>query len=358
MPENRSLKFSHSTSFGDVPAGWLRVQPIMHIARTIVDLGGDAKQIFSDRGIPDDLFSNPENSISLEAIGSLLEHCVATTHCEQFGLLLGTGSIGNPFGLLGEVLVHCADVGTAIAHFQQYYHLHDNGAMATRMIEGGTVSLGYSVFRLDGPGIEQINDTAIAVGMVLMRHLCGPKWRPTSVLLPRRRPVDVRPYQRAFGCTPEFNAERAALVFPVGHLTRPIAGADPKKYTLLSERLQTIASKYDLKFSDQVSRVVRGLVALRRCSLDQVATMFGMNQRRMNRLLEREGTTYRKILQETLRTIAERLIADTDMPLVGISVVLNYADASAFTRAFRNWRGCSPSEWRQIHAKQTKGETS
>ena len=358
MQKNKPLKFLYSTSFGNVQAGYLRVQPIMHIARTISDLGGDARQIFADEGIPGDLFENHENAISLEAIGSLLEHCVAMTHCEHFGLLLGAGAIDNPFGLLGEVLGQCADVGTAIAHFQQYYHLHDRSALATRTIEGRCVSLGYSVFRMDGSGIEQINDTALAVGMVLMRHLCGSKWRPTTVLLSRRRPADVKPYQNAFGCTPEFNAERAALVFPNAVLNRPIAGVDPTKFALLSERLLTVANEHDLNFSDQVGRVVRELITLRRCSVDQVASLFGMNQRRMNRLLAREGTNYQKIVQEALCTIAERLMVDTDMPLVEISAVLDYADASVFTRAFRNWHGCSPTEWRQIHAKQTKGETS
>jgi len=60
---------------------WLRVQPIMQIAETIRDLGGDAGQNFSAEGIPDDLFSNPDNLISLETVGRILDRCVATTHC-------------------------------------------------------------------------------------------------------------------------------------------------------------------------------------------------------------------------------------------------------------------------------------
>ena len=91
--------------------------------------------------------------------------------------------------------------------------------------------------------------------------------------------------------------------------------------------------------------------------MDQLATEFGMNERHINRLLEREETTYQKIMQEALRTLAERLLMDTDMPLGKISVVLNYADASVFTRAFRNWHGCSPSVWRSTHAKRGKGAT-
>ena len=147
-------------------------------------------------------------------------------------------------------------------------------------------------------------------------------------------------------CSGADPAEQAALLFPATDLERRIAGADPGSYALLTERLKTVARQRDLDFSEQVRRTVRGLVAVRKCSLDAVAAQFSMNRRRLNRKLEREGTTYHRILQEALRTFAERLMLDTDMTLGRISAVLDYADASAFTRAFRNWHGCSPKEWR------------
>jgi AraC-like DNA-binding protein len=190
----------------------------------------------------------------------------------------------------------------------------------------------------------------MAIGMGLMRALCGPKWKPAAVLLPHRRPLDAAPFRKVFGCMPHFNAEQAALLFPVGDLERPIAGADLGKYALLAERLRTVARQQDLNFTEQVRRVVRGLVAVRKCSLDAVAAQFSMNRRRMNRKLEREGTTYHQVSQEALRTFAERLMLDTDMTLGRISAVLDYSDASAFTRAFRGWRGVTPSEWRRMHA--------
>ncbi len=340
-----------TSAFGDVQAGCTRVQPIMHIARTISELGGDPERILAAAGIPADLFANPENMISLQAIGELLECCVAATGCEHFGLLLGAGTGDNPLGLLSEILEQCADVGTAIAHFQQYFHVHDRGALATRTVEGRDASIGYLLFDATRPGAEQTYDGAIAIGMRLMRRLCGPKWKPRAVLLPRRRPRDVRPYEEVFACTPEFAAERAALIFPAGNLRRRIAGADRGKYALLAERLKTVSRQNDLDFADQVRRVVRGLVAVRRCSLDEVAALLSMNRRRINRKLERQGTTFHQIAQEALCAQAERLMRDTDMTLGEISAALDYAEAGVFTRAFRGWRGMAPSEWRRMHAR-------
>ena len=339
--------------FGDVKTGCVRVQPFMHIARTIAELGADPGQVFADVGIPAELFDNPENSISFQAIGILAEHCLAATRCPHFGLLVGAGAAGNPLGMLSEVMQQCADVGTAIAYFQQNLHLHDRGAMATRFVDGKVASLGYILFDAQGPVVDQIYDGAMTIALGLMRALCGPKWKPAAVLLPHRRPHDTAPFRKVFGCMPQFNAEQAALLFPVDDLERPIAGADPGRYALLAERLKTVARQRDLRFSEQVIRVVRGLVAVRKCSLDAVAAQFSMNRRRLNRMLEREGVTYHQISQTALRTFAERLMLDTDMTLGSISAVLDYADASAFTRAFRNWHGCSPREWRDRNLRHT-----
>ncbi len=322
----------------------------MHIARTISELGADPERVLAGAGIPADLFANPDNTISLQAIGELLERCVAATGCKHFGLLLGAGGHDNPLGLLGEIMEQCADVGTAIAHFHQYFHVHDRGAMATRTVQGRDASIGYALLDPTGPGADQINDGALAIGMGLMRRLCGPEWKPTAVLLPRCQPRDVRPYENVFACTPEFAVERAALIFPAGNLRRRIAGADREKHVLLAERLKTVVTQNDLDFADQVRRVVRGLVAVRRCSLDEVAALFSMNRRRINRRLERQGTTFHQISQEALRDLAERLMRDTDMALGEISAALNYAEAGVFTRAFRGWRGVAPSEWRRTHA--------
>lgn len=209
-----------ASDFGDVKAGCVRVQPAMHIARTIRELGADPERVFAGAGIPADFLRIRRIRSRCRPLGICSRARVAATGCEHFGLLLGAGADGNPLGLLGEIMEHCADVGTAIAHFHQYFHVHDRGGLATRTVAGREASIGYVLLDATGSGIDQINDAAIAIGMGLMRRLCGPAWKPTAVLLPRPRPRDVRPYENVFAGMPEFAAERAALVFPAGNLRR------------------------------------------------------------------------------------------------------------------------------------------
>ena len=150
-----------------------------------------------------------------------------------------------------------------------------------------------------GPGADQIYRRGPCHRHGADAPLCGPEWKPAAVLLPHRRPHDVRAVrgkslavcrhlQRRAGGTALSRRES-----PSGGLPAPIRD----KYALLAERLKTVARQQDLDFAEQVRRVVRGLVAVRRCSLDEVAALFSMNRRRMNRMLEREGTTYHQISQ-------------------------------------------------------------
>lgn len=332
--------------FGSVRPDFLRVQPLMHIGKVLSDLGAVPEQVYANAGIPGQLLSAPENTISFSQIRDLVRHSVEATGCEHFGLEVGRTALSNPLGLIGEVTMHCRDVGTAITYFQQYFHLHDRIGIATRSADGGNGTLGYLLFHGSTAEADQIHDAGIAIALSLMRQWVGPDWKPRAVTLSRRKPRNLRPYVDVFGVVPEFEYEQPALHFDARDFDRPIQGADASRFRLLSEKVDTVAGESDLNFSDQVRRMVRGLIAIKRCTADDLATVFAMSRRHMNRKLASEGTSYRLIHEEAQRSFAERMLLRTDKSLLEISLVLGYSDPAAFSHAFKRWHGRSPSEWR------------
>jgi hypothetical protein len=68
--------------------------------------------------------------------------------------------------------------------------------------------------------------------------------------------------------------------------------------------------------------------------------------RTLNRRLAACGTTFQTLVEEARFGLARQLLEDTDLPLAQIAATLGYADASAFSRAFRRWSGTAPSRWR------------
>jgi AraC-like DNA-binding protein len=78
----------------------------------------------------------------------------------------------------------------------------------------------------------------------------------------------------------------------------------------------------------------------------QAARRLGLGVRTLNRRLEDEGQCFSQLHDESRYSLARQLLRFTRMPVGQVASSLAYANASAFTRAFRRWSGESPARWR------------
>lgn len=82
---------------------------------------------------------------------------------------------------------------------------------------------------------------------------------------------------------------------------------------------------------------------------EQIAALFSLHSRTLNRRLIVEGTSFRALAAECRYDVARQLLETSDVNMVEIADVLGYAEASIFTRAFRRWSGTTPARWREEH---------
>ena len=92
-------------------------------------------------------------------------------------------------------------------------------------------------------------------------------------------------------------------------------------------------------------------------SAPAVAQLFGLHERQLRRLLTAEGTSFRELANEARREVAQHLLRDTRLPLPDIAAALHYADATAMSRAFRQWTGVAPGTWRAANTPAANAAT-
>jgi AraC-like DNA-binding protein len=326
--------------------GHMRVGPLVHLPRLLRDLDQDPETLLWEAGIDPRLLDDRDEPIDFAVLGRILAHCASSTGCEHFGLLLGQRCGLADLGLLGLVLGHAPHVEGALRDLVRHLPVQDRGLVGTLVVEGDRAFLAFGICQPGVVGVRQIYDLALTMGSNLMKELCGRCWGPIEVWLPHREPARLGPFHRFFRAPLRFSTERAALVFPIGSLQQPLRGADPILYGRLRGRSRALESR-DL--GAEVRMALRHLLLDGQGSLDQVARRFGMHRRTLNRRLRGCGLTFRALQEETRSDIARQLLRETDLPLVDIAVILGYAEASAFTRAFRSWAGAAPSAWRAEH---------
>lgn len=328
------------------PEATVRIGPVLAIPEVLRNLGADPAEVLNEAGFKLDLFNDPENRISIVSRGRLISHCVARTGCRHFGLLLGQHAGLHSFGLVGLLVKYSPDVGTALRSLVRYFHLHARGAAPALAVDGDRAMLSFAIHQPHVEAAEQIGDGAVAVMCNMLRELCGPAWKPDEARFAHRRPEEVAPFRQFFRAPLRFDAEQYAVVFSTTCLTRPLPETDPALRRLLQKEVDALEARHGGEFPEQVRSVLRSSLLTGHASAEEVAALFSMHSRTLGRHLAGSGSGFRQLVDEGRFEIARQMLEDSAMDVSQIAGMLDYADASAFTRAFRRWSGTTPAQWR------------
>jgi AraC-like DNA-binding protein len=335
----------------------VRIGPVLAVPAVLESLGADPAAVLAEAGLDAKLFDDPDNLIGYAARGRLLGCCVASTGCRHFGLLLGQQGGLDAFGLVGLLVKYSPDVGSALRGLVRYMHLHVRGAVVGLAVTGDRAVLSYDIYQPHVEATDQLGDAALAMMLNVMRTLCGPVWMPVEARFAHRKPEDVRPFRRLFRVPLTFDAGHYALVFDVDWLSHSLPAADAGLRRLLQKQIDALESRHADELPEQVRSVLRTALMTGHGKADQVAALFSINRRTLHRRLNAYGTCFQELADEIGFEIARQFLETSAMDVHQIAAALDYADATAFTRAFRRWSGSTPARWREgFRAAHRRGE--
>jgi len=335
----------------------VRVSGLAALPEVLGTLGADPAAVLAEAGVDPTLFEDPENLIPLAQLGRLMRLCVARTGCMHFGLLVGQQGGLHTLGLVGLLARLSPDVGTALRRLADCMHLHQGGTLTAVAVDGDAATLSYDIDRRYEEATDQIGDGALATLFNILRGLCGPGWRATAIRFAHRAPDDVRPFREFFAAELRFDAGQNAIVFPGAWLRHPLPADDAELQRLIATQIARLEARHGDEFPEQVRGVLRAALMTGHAGADEVATLFSMHSRTLNRRLGAFDTSFRQLVDEGRFAIARELLECTQLDVSGIAGALSYADASAFTRAFRRWSGTTPAAWR-THRTEGHGKPS
>lgn len=324
----------------------VRIGGALKIPDVLLSLGVDPAPVLAEAGVDPALFDDPDHLIAYKRRSRLLQLCVARTGCAHFALLVGQRGRLEDLGLPGLLVKYSPDVGTALRSLVVHFHLHARGAVIALKVSGGVATLAYEVLTPDNVAVEQNSDGAMAFAFNILAALCGPEWKPLEVRFVHRQPVDSTPFRRFFKAPLVFDAGQNALAFSDDWMNRPLPGGDPALRRLLQKQIDALEARHREDLPAQVRNVLRTALLTGHGSADQVAALFSMHSRTLNRRLNAFGTNFQQLVDATSLNITQQMLENSAMDVRAIAAALGYADPSAFTRAFRRWSGTTPAQWR------------
>ncbi|MEZ8465699.1 helix-turn-helix domain-containing protein [Vibrio splendidus] len=88
------------------------------------------------------------------------------------------------------------------------------------------------------------------------------------------------------------------------------------------------------------------VLAVKDTNLDSVANNLHISPRTLNRKLKQQGVSFRRLFDKYRLELSMTLLNQNDGNITYVAHELGFSDSSAFSRAFKNWTGHSPTELR------------
>ena len=345
LPDEQFLRASRGRR--PIADGVFRIGPCMGIPAMLRAMAVDPALVVADAGLTLAVFDDADNVVPYATLGRLVASCAQRTGHADIGLRIGSEARLESLGVLGSLLQNSCDVRSALENLRTYMPLADGGGRVIFHADDTTAVVGYEIRQAGVPAADQIADGALAFACNIMRTLAGSEWAPTAVTLAHPEPADVAPYRRVFGRNVRFAARENAIAFPARWLAQPLSGANDSVRRLAERQIREAVSTH--AGVEPMRRVLRMLVHAGEATEERLAHVFAMHRRTINRRLRAQGPTFRQLVDEVRFEVARHLLETTDLSVVHIAGTLSYADASAFTRAFRRWSKTTPAQWRQHH---------
>ncbi|WP_346892668.1 helix-turn-helix transcriptional regulator [uncultured Roseibium sp.] len=99
---------------------------------------------------------------------------------------------------------------------------------------------------------------------------------------------------------------------------------------------------------DRVESTLAAILPSGKYGIVDVCEHLDMNERKLQRLLKAESTSFRAILDETRKRMAIRYLEEERRPVAEVAALLGYQNQNSFYRAFKGWTGTTTTVFRKV----------
>jgi AraC-like DNA-binding protein len=337
--------FSHSI---------IRANLLEPIIEAILAQGHDPAGLLRHYALPQPPI-DPYQFIPLGKYVALFEHAALLLRDPFLGLRLGQAFRPELLGPLGFIFQASSNLRQALLQLSAYVSVWQS-ATRVELIAGGATA-GY-IYQIADPSLRprrQDAEYSMASICSLIRNFLGDQWAPLEVHFEHTGPPATRrAYIRALHAPVFFGQNVNRLVMRAGDLERAGISSDRSMMPFMERHLRDLAreSREPESFTRQVNDVIARRLGSGLLRLPSIAQELGLSARSFQRRLAEERTSFRSLVRDQRRTLAESLIKDRSASITAVAHTVGYAETAVLSRAFKVWTGASPRTFirRERHA--------
>lgn len=321
----------------------------VHKVISQVDQALDKRALLKSVGIDPDLPVDPKVMVADTDYYALLETIAKSdSQATDLPLRVGASMRCEDYGAFGLAWKSALSLRGSCGRAERYARVLTNVAMyRVREAEEGI----YMELHRDGErtlGLRLSNEATIASIAAISQEVSTSTFQPQEIFFSHKAPDSTAAHQRHFACPVRFGTEMDALLVSHEQMQRPNRLGDRSISKFFDAHLDEELSKYDgnaalvRRLRVHVSQALSAGVP----RISSIAGCLGMSARTLQRRLSERGYSYQKLVDESRRELAKRLLEESEYPLAQVAFLTGFSEQSAFNRAFKRWAGQTPRSFR------------
>lgn len=311
------------------------------------EYGLDPKEIFEAAGVSLDTRDSPQSRNPLSKMRMLWELSRDASGDELVGLKTGRYAKPRHFYAFGYSWMASSTLLDAMRRLTRYSKLMSTALSKVSLTETAD---SYALSTVFNDPEKMPPKEGVDCGMTALLTLCDivaeKEIRPIRAELTRSAKVHPDAYREALRAPVRFDADVGTLHFDKDRLREALPHGTPD----IAKATDNIAELYVASLDpNKVASQVRSLLIAQlpsgRVGQDEVSARLNRSTSTLQRQLKNEGLSYRDVLEDTQRSLAENYLREKQYTHAQIAYMLGFSDQSNFSRAFKRWTSMSPRQF-------------
>ena len=309
--------------------------------------GLDPQEALSKGQVPAGLLSQADARVTAAQFEALAGHAMRELDDEALGWFSRRLPWGT-YGMLCRASITAPSLEVALKRWSRHHGILTEDVLLELTVGDEAAAFSIQEARSIGPSREFCLVT-------LLRYVLGFScWAVDSAIplraaeFPYPEPPHVSLYPTIFCKNVRFDAERTSISFDKHYLSLPLKRSTADLDKMLKGpalRLTVLPYRRDRLLVERIRRVLRNSRG-RLLRADDVANELALSTRTMNRRLRDEATSLRELKEEAKLDLAKQELVRGRAPIKQIAELTGFRNEKSFSRAFRNWTGSSPRDYR------------
>jgi AraC-like DNA-binding protein len=310
------------------------------------DVGVSPAKVLQHAGIPTALLSEEKILVTTEELFGVYRSIAALSDDPAIGLKLGSEERMERYDPIAIAALCTRSFRDALQRLARYKQLTcPEELKITETADDCTVRFVWLLAREDEP--TQLTDLCFAWVVAIARRGTGRTLNPRRIEFARSA-ANRETYEAHFQCPIKFDAPHNIVVFHAKDLDMRFLTHNADLLAMVAPQLEAELNQQHAsqKIAGQVKAVLKRMFAGQRPGLQDVARELRLSGRTLQRRLTEESLTFQQLVKEARRELAQHYLLHSSLELNETAYLLGYEDANSFFRAFQDWEGTSPGEWR------------